>query len=165
MVILSDGFPFIHGACSGVRLYGGAGDLSFANAASMSARRIFPNTWSPIRTSFSPIETNRAESVAREAHGGFVVEAYPAEIKDQFGALNDFPVPVSDSAPAYIPANCGWLSSMMHFSIDVVANGHPSASIACRASFCKPRRDSVNAGKATTDFALLAVQRWRRRPF
>ena len=59
----------------------------------------------------------------------------------------------AETAPAYMPANCGWLPSMMHFSIDVVANGQPSASIACRSSPCNPRREIVKAGRAATDFA------------
>src|SRR4029077_8218775 len=66
-----------------------------------------------------------------------------------------FLVSSGDSTPEYIPANCGWLSSMMLFSIDVVENGQPIASIAARASFCNPRREIVKAGNATTDFALF----------
>src|SRR6266511_1608820 len=44
---------------------------------------------------------------------------------------------------------------MILFSIDVVANGQPRASIASRASFCNPSREIVKAGNATTDFALF----------
>ena len=54
-----------------------------------------------------------------------------------------------------MPANCGWLSSITHFSMSVVTKGQPSASIAFCASFCKPSREIVKAGNATTDFALL----------
>ena len=68
----------------------------------------------------------------------------------RFGAFSD-----PDAAPAYMPANCGWLSPMTHLSMSVVANGQPSASIAFCACFCKPSREIVKAGNATTDFASL----------
>ena len=44
---------------------------------------------------------------------------------------------------------------MTHFSMSVVANGQPSASIAFCACFCRPSREIVKAGNARTDFALL----------
>ena len=68
----------------------------------------------------------------RKARGGFVVEADPAEIKHQFRVLDNLPRLLRGHRSRIQPANCGWLSSMMHFSIVVVANGQPSASIACR---------------------------------
>ncbi len=43
----------------------------------------------------------------------------------------------------------------MHFSMSVVTKGQPNASIAFWACFCKPSRETVKAGNATTDFALL----------
>jgi hypothetical protein len=84
--------------------------------------------------------------------GGNIGEIDTTEIKS--AASTTCRASSAEVAPAYMPRNCGWLSSMMHFSIKVVANGQPKASIAFCANFCNPSRATVKAGSATIDLAV-----------
>jgi len=72
--------------------------------------------------------------VSREAIVVFVVETDAADVENQFGAFKRFFSPLRDSTPEYIPQIAMAFVDDV-FSIDVVANGQPRASIAARALF------------------------------